>query len=282
MCFVVFSYRQHPRYRLVLATNRDEFYARPTAPAAFWEDAPSVLAGRDLKGGGTWMGISKCGKFAAVTNYRSGKPPAPNAKSRGQLTREFLLGSQSPEQYLQSIAAEAEEYSGFNLLLGDRQGLYYFSNRGGKEQRLPPGIYGLSNDLLDTPWPKVISGKQALRTALETSDSRQQLVSQLIFTVLGDTEQAADSQLPDTGLAPDLERALSPRFIHTENYGTRASTTLIVDAQQPVHFTEHQFAAGFSSGLSSNKASPQDRDSSQNHQSVSYSFTLTDSGSAED
>jgi uncharacterized protein with NRDE domain len=170
MCLILFAYQRHPRYRLILAANRDEFYARPTAPLGFWADHPQVLAGRDLEQKGTWLGVTRGGRLAAITNYRDPQAIKPNAPSRGHLVSDFLKGSIPPLDYLQDISASAARYSGFNLLVGDPSGLFYFSNHGAVMCRLAPGLYGLSNGLLDIPWPKVDQGKQALAALVREED----------------------------------------------------------------------------------------------------------------
>ncbi len=157
MCLILFAYKIHTEYPLVLAANRDEFFDRPTDPAGFWADAPKIFAGRDLRGGGTWLGVTTAGRVAAVTNFRDRSEFGPAMRSRGLLTREFLSGSQPVESYLQVLAGEGQRYRGFNLLVADQDGLGYFSNRQGQPRQLGPGLYGLSNHLLDTPWPKVWS-----------------------------------------------------------------------------------------------------------------------------
>ena len=165
MCLIVFAYNVHPSYRLILAANRDEFYERPSAPADFWEDQPHVLAGRDLKEGGTWLGVTKKGKFAAITNYRDPASWKNNAPSRGGLVSSYLCGNQSTGEYLDKISRQAQLYNGYNLIVGDRHEIFAYSNRGEK-QKLETGIYGLSNHLLNSSWPKVFRGKKLLKAAL--------------------------------------------------------------------------------------------------------------------
>ena len=240
MCFIVLSYRQHPRYRLVLATNRDEFYARPTAPAAFWDDAPSVLAGRDLQGGGTWLGVTRAGRLAALTNVREPHRHLDDAPTRGALVADYLTGMMQPRVYLDAVRQEAARYNGFNLLLGDTKDLFYFGNRAADIQPLEPGLYGLSNHLLDTPWPKVERGKKALAAAL-----RNDVVDpETLFAFLADTEQAPDETLPDTGVGLEWERLLSPIFIASPAYGTRVSTVVLVDHLGHATFAERAYASG--------------------------------------
>lgn len=241
MCLILFAHDAHPRYRLVVAANRDEFYARPTAPAAWWADAPQVLAGRDLRGGGTWMGITRAGRFAAVTNFRDAAPAAPDAPSRGHLVGGFLRGADAPAAYLDALAGRADDYAGFNLLVADDAELRYFGNRGGAPRALRPGVYGLSNALLDTPWPKVERGKAGLAAAL---DGGGEIDPEALFRILWDAEPAPDLHLPDTGVGIDRERMLSSPFIRSLEYGTRASTVLLVGRDRRVRFVERTVRTG--------------------------------------
>jgi uncharacterized protein with NRDE domain len=234
MCLLLLSYRQHAGYPLVVAANRDEFYGRPTAPAAFWQDADGVFAGRDLMAGGTWMGVTVEGRFAAVTNYRQMGSVKPAAPSRGDLVAGYLKGHDAPLEYMQRLVPGADAYNGFNLVVGDPDGLVYFSNRGGAPRTLEPGLYGLSNHLLDTPWPKVVRGKAALRRVLEAPA----LEREAIFDFLSDETRASDDLLPDTGVGRDWERVLSSLFISSENYGTRLSTVVLLDAGGALTFAE--------------------------------------------
>jgi len=234
MCLVLLSYRSHPRYPLVLAANRDEFYARPTAAAGFRQDAPGVLAGRDLEAGGTWLGFTRTGRIALVTNYRDPAIQKTNAPSRGALTLDFLTGQETPEQYLKALKERAEAYNGFNLIVGDRSGLWHFSNREGIIRELSPGVYGLSNHLLDTPWPKVERGKAALRKLLDEED----IQSESLLEFLSDRTTAPDDLLPDTGVGIEMERVLSAPFVAIPGYGTRCSTAILVNNDGQVEFTE--------------------------------------------
>ena len=224
MCLILFAYRVHPRYELVLAANRDEFYARPTAPMAYWEAFPEVLAGRDLQAGGTWLGISRSGRFAAVTNYRDPTAVKPQAPSRGALVGNFLTGRTPAAEYLMALSSSAHKYNGFNLLMRDAQGFYYYSNRNGAPRQLEPGIYGLSNHLLDTPWVKVEKGRATLTELL--TEGREVIATELI-NMLHDAAIPPDAQLPDTGVGLALERRLASMFIQGEEYGTRSSTALL-------------------------------------------------------
>ena len=227
MCLILFAHDAHPEYRLVLAANRDEFYARPTVPAAAWDDAPEVIAGRDLRGGGTWMGITRQGRWAALTNYRDPTEAERGAPSRGQLVADYLRGATDPAEHLESLRPEPAEFNGFNLLLGDRESVFWYSNRaGGPGTRLSPGVYGLSNHLLDTPWPKVARGKRSLEQLLSQAGD---LDPDPLLELLLDRTYAADHELPETGVGLERERMLSSLFISSPEYGTRSSTALLVD-----------------------------------------------------
>jgi uncharacterized protein with NRDE domain len=238
MCLILFAYRAHADYPLVLAANRDEDYARPAAAAGFWEDHPAVCGGRDLERGGTWLGLSRGGRFAAVTNYRDGLPRRAGARSRGELTRDYLVGAQPALAYLEAVRLRAADYSGFGLIVGDLRECHFLSNRDGALRRIDPGIYGLSNHLLDTPWPKVERGKRALRAALAGP-----VEVAALHRLLADREPAPAHELPRTGVGPERERELSPLFIAGERYGTRASTVVRVRRDGEVVFSEHRFGA---------------------------------------
>jgi uncharacterized protein with NRDE domain len=244
MCTVLLAYRSHPNYRLILAENRDVYYDRPTLPAAFWDDAPQLLAGKDLVAGGTWLGITKRGRLSLLSNVREPKLRKRGAPSRGFLVSNFLLSQESPYNYLQKIAPTASQYNGFNLIVGNLDDLYYYSNRAGQPQSLLPGLYGLSNDLLDTPWPKVQRGKQALAELLQDVTL---LSTEALFDILSDRAQAFDQCLPDTGIGIETERKLSSIFITSfprkpnEPYGTTSSTVLLIDKDENVIFAERTF-----------------------------------------
>lgn len=235
MCLILFAYEQHPDYRLILAANRDEFYERPAAPLAFWEDHPHVLAGRDLKSMGTWMGVSRSGRFAAITNYREPGRQILDAPSRGHLISDYLIGDTPPADYLEQLQLVAQRYNGFNLLLGAGQSLYYFSNRRDGVIQLEPGIHGLSNRLLNTRWPKVHHGKEQLSALI---GPETQLPREDILGLLQSRTTPPDDQLPDTGVGIEWERTLSPMFITSPNYGTRCSTLLTIDRWRHVEMTE--------------------------------------------
>ena len=245
MCLILFAHRAHADYRLVVAANRDEWFGRPTAPAGFWSDAPDLLAGRDLEAKGTWLGVTRAGRFAAITNFRDPGSNRADAPSRGGLVSAFLTSGASPAAYLDSLRSDAMRYNGFSLLVGDANTLLYFSNREGEKRELPPGIYGLSNQLLDVPWPKVRVGKARLEANLNGRVDAQSLLE-----ALDDTTQAPEEALPRTGVSLELERQLSPRRIRAGEYGTRSSTVLVISAEGEVSFVERSFAAsGAQSGI---------------------------------
>lgn len=239
MCLILLAWRAHPEYPLVFAGNRDEAYERPSAPAEFWPDEPGIYGGRDLEKGGTWLGLTLSGRIAAVTNYRNARG-APAPRSRGELTAAFLRGTAAPDAYLEAVARRGAEYGGYTLIAGDLERLYCTSNRTPGIQALLPGVHGLSNHLLDTPWPKVKRGKERLSALLSTGE--KQLVEKL-FEALADRTVAADAELPDTGVGLQRERALSPAFVAGEHYGTRASTVVLVSKRNEVLFAERGFGA---------------------------------------
>lgn len=239
MCLILFAYQSHPNYHLILAANRDEFYQRPSKQAAFWQDKPYILAGFDLEGLGTWMGITKIGRFSAVTNYRAPHLTMKDAHSRGGLVKNYLCGKEIPNVYLQNLTKERHLYNPFNLLVGDITGLYYYSNIDNNAKKIKPGIYGLCNHLLDTPWPKVIKGKQRLTNYVSTHTNCQPLD---LLDILSDNQQASDNELPATGVSLEWERLLSSIFIKESTYGTRSSTVLLIDKNNTVTFTERTFS----------------------------------------
>ncbi len=244
MCLILVSYKQSPGYRLVIASNRDEFYDRPTQPASFWEEAPIVLGGRDLKACGTWLGVTRTGRFAMITNYRDPGTFMPTAPSRGGIVSGFLRSPAPPREFLTSLEGKGGKYNGFSLLAGDFDTLYSFSNRGRLEE-LNPGIYGLSNHLLDTPWPKVETGKKKLRSVLDRGD----FSCDEIFSVLDDRQRPPDKRLPDTGVGLEWERILSPAFIESPVYGTRSSTVVLVADSGEVTFLEKDFNSSGQCGV---------------------------------
>ena len=245
MCLIAFAWRSHPRYRLVLAANRDEYFGRPAARAGFWDDHPNVLAGRDLEAGGTWLGITLDGRFAALTNYRNPADRKTGAPSRGALVADFLTGKTSSQEYVQLVEKRAADYNGFSLLVGDVASMFFFSNRGERAARVAPGVHGLSNHLLDTPWPKVERAKAGLAALLDGPFD-----SEALFGLLKDTGRAAGSELPSTGVSLELEERLSAiRILAVGGYGTRCSTALCLGEDGRIEFHERSYTeAGGVSG----------------------------------
>lgn len=239
MCVIFLAWRADERYPLVVAANRDEFFARPTEPARFWTDRPHILAGRDLQAGGTWLGVTRRGRFAALTNFRDPASVKPGAPSRGELVSRFLSEDQSPHDFLNWMDGIGSTYNGFNLLFGDTRELCYYSNCGDAPRMLDPGIYGLSNHLLDTPWPKVAKGKSALANALAALPDTEPL-----FHLLLDDRLAEDEELPRTGVSIEWERLLSAAFVRSPDYGTRSSTVILRDMQGRFSFEERVFERG--------------------------------------
>jgi uncharacterized protein with NRDE domain len=236
MCLLVVAHGTHSDYPLVFAANRDEWFKRPTAPAHFWPDAPHVLAGRDLEQRGTWFGITREGRFAAVTNFRDPGSHRDGAPSRGALVSGFLTGTEPPSQYLVGLTARAHEYNGFNLLVGDLRSLGYLSNRNGLVRELPSGVYGLSNGMLDDPWQKVIAAKARLTALLREGPTVDGLLD-----LLGDRRVVPDADLPSTGVSLEWERQLSAMHILAGDYGTRSSTALLVSREGRVQFAERSY-----------------------------------------
>jgi uncharacterized protein with NRDE domain len=240
VCLILLAWQSHPAYPLVVTANRDEFFQRRTASADFWPDHPQILAGRDLEAGGTWLGITRQGRFAALTNFRDPVRHRPDALSRGGLVAGFLAGTQGIDSYLDALDPAA--YNGFNLLLGDAANhghLVAFSNVSGERHELAPGIYGLSNAFLDTPWPKVGAGKTALQQALDALPDESALLR-----LLADPAVHPDDRLPATGVSPEWERLLSAAFIRSPDYGTRCSTVIKVGAGGTATFDEQTWLPG--------------------------------------
>lgn len=248
MCLLVLAWKCHPRYRLILAGNRDEFHDRPSMALNWWQDDPRLLAGRDLKAGGTWLGVARSGRFGVVTNFRDLQAPTDNAPSRGQLVPRFLTGATSPKEFLDDLRGAAPRYSGFNLLVGGTRALYYFSNRGDSAPTaLAPGVYGLSNHLLDAPWPKLTRTRKRFQQLL----AEQQMPVEELFAILADRQTAAPEQLPSTGLPDPWERVVSSPFVLNERYGTRCSSVLLVERNGRTILQERRFdAVGAQTGAS--------------------------------
>lgn len=237
MCLIFLSLNNHPTYKLVVAANRDEFYNRKTAPASFWKDHTNIVGGRDLEAMGTWMAMSKQGKISLVTNYRDLTNIKPQAPSRGQLVTDYLLENRSPKDYLEHVETKGKAYNGFNLIVGSAAELYYYSNYKGGVEKIESGLHGLSNHLLDTPWPKVTRGIEKMKTLLAST----KIDPVKLFDLLYDDQRAPDEKLPDTGVGLERERMLSSMFIKSPNYGTRCSTVVLVDQNDNVHFIERVY-----------------------------------------
>ncbi len=238
MCLILLANDCHPKYSLVVAANRDEFYQRQTLPAAFWPQAPSILAGRDVDHGGTWMGITTAGRFAALTNFRDPSNHKTHAPSRGYLVHKYLESTSPIKSYMQNLLNEGQRYNGFNLLAGTPETLYYFSNREKVIRHLEKGYHGLSNALLDVPWPKITKGIKKLTACLQ----EHEVYYEDLFEIMADKELANDSDLPQTGVSIELERMLSAIFIESPDYGTRSTTVMLIDRNNHVQFWERSFS----------------------------------------
>lgn len=237
MCTILFAHDCHPRYQLIVAANRDEYYKRPTQKAAFWNDHPNLLGGRDLQQGGTWMGITTSGRFAALTNYRDPATYKRGLPSRGHLVEDYLIGSASPQVYIENLPQGGSVYNGFNLLMGIGNDLYYYSNREQILHRVDPGVHGLSNSLLDVPWTKVSRGVQALTDAA----AAEEIKAEQLFTILADRFLPEDRDLPETGVGLEMERILAPVFVASPKYGTCLSTVILVERDGQVRFWERSY-----------------------------------------
>lgn len=242
MCLLLFGVKASKSFPFILAANRDEFYQRPTAAMDFWPEKPGILAGRDLKCGGTWFGINTRGRFAALTNYRDLSSLKTDAPSRGDIVVQFLEFEDSIPDFLDRLKPDSARYNGFNLLAGDRGIQYWFSNRTQTITPVPPGIHGISNHLMDTPWPKVRTGKELLSRAIDADTSNTEtLDAKPLFDLLSDTAAPADALLPDTGVGLEWERLLAPLFIKSPTYGTRSSIAMGITSQGEIQVTERTY-----------------------------------------
>jgi uncharacterized protein with NRDE domain len=237
LCLIVLAWKAREDLPLVVAANRDEWRERPAQPAHWWPDHPDLYAGRDLKAGGTWMGVTRRGRFAAVTNFRDPAERRSTARSRGELVTDFLLSSESAGTFLAALATRAGDYNGFNLILGDGISLWYYGSREGEAREVEPGVHGLSNHLLDEPWPKVIRSTAAIRSALGEPDPAPRL-----FAALADREGVADESLPRTGVGIEWERRLASALITGEDYGTRASTVVVLSGVGEISVEERSLS----------------------------------------
>ena len=244
MCLILFAVDNHPQFSLVVVANRDEYYARPTRPLQPWPEAPQLLAGKDLNAGGTWLGLTRSGRFAAVTNARDAAAP-PQPRSRGRLTLDFLLADISPAEYAQQVVRDGASYAGFNLLIGDRRGLYYCANATASPQRLGAGIYGIANASLDTPWPKVESGKADLSAVLQKGAALQGVVDPAaLLRIIVDSSPQNALPLPAMSSEAMTEYLQTTRFISSTSYGTRAATVLLVGRDGIATVWEQNFGSG--------------------------------------
>lgn len=241
MCLINFHFQNHPVYKLIVVANRDESYARPTESAEFWDDEPNILAGRDLLQLGTWLGVSKQGRFAAITNFRDPRLPE-RTKSRGEIVRMFLSENLSIEEFIDKLKNSRELYGGYNVLVYDGNKLIHYNNILNEMNEIHPGTHSLSNYSLNTPWPKVVKGKQKLYEHVQSNQSH--IDHEELFKIVNDTSIANDNDLPDTGIGIELERLLSPMFIKMPNYGTRSSTIVLMNKNNEITFVEKTFQEG--------------------------------------
>lgn len=239
MCLINFAFHAHPQYPFIVAANRDEFHKRETAPAHFWEEYPFLLGGKDLEKGGMWLGVTRSGRFAALTNYREIVNYPKEIRSRGELVKDFLVGNMTPLDYLNSLVPVKDEFPGFNLLVGNVEELYIFSNRSNEIEKISAGVYSLCNGEFHCEWPKVRLGKDLIEASLEFN-TEQDLI-RILMEGLKDQTKALDQFLPDTGVGLDLERFLSSIYISGEDYGTRSSTVMIMNKKNEIHFSEKTY-----------------------------------------
>lgn len=246
MCLILFGKNAHPDYKLILAANRDEFHKRPTKGAHFWDDESQLLAGKDLEAGGTWMGITKEGRFAALTNVRDFTKLNNQPLSRGEIPINFLEEEYSPADFAHRLDQKYDDYNGFNVLLYDvkTQKMVHYSNHERIINRVSDGIYGLSNASLDTPWPKVRRGKEMFEHIIQQKAENAEDLHEELLNLLSDSQTAADEELPDTGVPPEMEKKLSAMCIRMEEYGTRSSAVVTIDKKGNVRFTEKRFGLG--------------------------------------
>ncbi len=256
MCLITFAYKVHPEYRLILASNRDEFYARPTRKAQPWfpENLPHIIAGKDLEAGGTWMGVTKNTRWAALTNYRDPSWEVSNPPSRGQIVLDYLKKNISPKLFLEQLDEKASSYAGFNVLVGDSENLHHYSNYNRNPTKIEPGIHGVSNALLNTPWPKLSQAKEALGKVIKKPGA---LNKNDVFDLLKNSTPATDEELPQTGIPYEWEKAVSSIYIKTNTYGTRCSTVVLINYDGEVEFTERRFNANNDDFLDENTYSLQ-------------------------
>jgi len=237
MCLILFAKDSHPDYKLIVAANRDEFYARETKPADFWDDNPNILAGRDMEAGGTWMGVNKSGYISMLTNFRDLQNIKQDAPSRGHLVSDFLSKQPEAKNYLLGVEQNGQAYNGFNIICGTADELHYYGNYQNGVHNVEKGVHGLSNALLNTSWPKVVKGRKKLDKVV----SNKQIEVNQLFEALYDDVKAPKEKLPDTGVGLEKEEMLSPMFIKSPEYGSRCSTVLLVDRNNEMTFAERSY-----------------------------------------
>jgi uncharacterized protein with NRDE domain len=239
ICLILLAWRAHPDHPLILAANRDEFFARPTLPAAPWPESGAIVGGRDLEKGGSWLALSASGRLAAVTNFRDGTRARSARRSRGLLVSDFVMSTLDPQRFLERARTARAAYEGFNLLVAANDELLHYSNVSDEITPLTAGVHGLSNHLLDTPWPKVERGKAAVRHLLA---NQPETLAAGLFDALSDTQPAAEEDLPYTGVSLEWERQLASIFIRAPGYGTRASTVVLMERSGKLILIERNFA----------------------------------------
>lgn len=235
MCLILFAYRSHPDYPLVLAANRDEYYRRPTQPLDFWQDKADILAGRDLEGMGTWLGINRNGRWSALTNFRGAAVPLAAPPSRGDLVRDYIAGMAPPADYLEHVRDVGSRYGGFNLVVGDSTDVFYYTNQAHDIHHFQPGIHGISTCLLGVEWPKITRGKAGMSHRISGG---QEITTEPFFQLLQDATIPPEDDIPRTGMDRDWERTLSPLFIESDTYGTRSSSVILIEKTGKVTFAE--------------------------------------------
>jgi len=240
MCLIVFGYKIDEKFDLVFASNRDEFYGRPTQSARLWNDHSGIIGGKDLEKGGTWLGLNMAGKFASVTNYREPGRSDSGAKSRGEIVKSFLTSPRQPHEFIERLSKTANRYNGFNLIAGNRSELYHFSNREGVINKLEPGIYGLSNGLLNEPWPKVSDAKQKFQSL----SAKNNFSDKNLFRLLSSANTYPQNKLPETGLPVKKEKAVSSIFVSTNEYGTRSSGLIYMNHKK-IRYVERSYKTGY-------------------------------------
>lgn len=238
MCIIFLAVRQHEDYPLILLANRDEYRNRPTAPLNYWQESAQILAGKDLQGGGTWLGVNRSGKLAALTNIRNLAMHQPGRVSRGQIIKNYLVKEQNDEEYLTELARTPMHYNPYNLILGTIDHLFAYNNLEQKVETIPSGIHGLSNASLNTPWPKIIRGKQLLEQQI-----RKRIDIEALFQIMQDEQRPEEGELPDTGIGLPYERYLSAIFLTAPKYGTRSTSIILMDNNHQIDFYERSYLA---------------------------------------